>query len=89
MKVILRYVEEGWLGRTQNRVEGIIFHYDPENDTKTKIKDVPEKDILAKIEGNWQDKLYFTLSKSPVRATQSNIHIGSAFTNSQLRTNTS
>lgn len=65
MKVILRYVEEGWLGRTQNRVEGIIFHYDPENDTKTKIKDVPEKDILAKIEGNWQDKLYFTLSKSP------------------------
>lgn len=69
MKVILRYVEEGWLGRTQNKVEGVIFHYDPENDTKTKIKDIPEKDILARIEGSWQDKLYFMLPKSPVSPT--------------------
>jgi len=61
MKVILEYLEEGWLGRTQNKVQGVIFKYDPQNDTKTKIRDVPEKDVLARVEGCWQDKVYYTL----------------------------
>ncbi|KAL8830833.1 MAG: hypothetical protein Q9170_005560 [Blastenia crenularia] len=61
IKAILHYLEEGWLGKTQNRVLGVIFKYDPENDNKTKIKDVSEKDILAKIEGCWQDKVHYTL----------------------------
>ncbi|KAF2175920.1 oxysterol-binding protein-like protein [Zopfia rhizophila CBS 207.26] len=65
IKVILQYLEEGWLGRTQNKVEGVIFTYDPENDTKTKIKDVPEKDILGRVEGCWQDKVYYTLGSQP------------------------
>jgi hypothetical protein len=42
-------------------MQGVVFTYDPENDTKTKIKDVPDKDVLARIEGNWQDKMYYTL----------------------------
>ncbi|KAK7521620.1 oxysterol-binding protein-like protein [Phyllosticta citriasiana] len=61
IKVILHYLEEGWLGKTQNRVEGVIFTYDPQNDTKTKIKDVSDKDVLARIEGSWHDKVYYTL----------------------------
>jgi hypothetical protein len=61
IKTILQYVEEGWLGKTQNRVEGVIFRYDPENDNKTRIRDVPEKDILARTFGNWRDKLYYSL----------------------------
>ncbi|KAF2869040.1 oxysterol-binding protein-like protein [Massariosphaeria phaeospora] len=61
IKVILQYLEEGWLGRTQNKVEGVIFTYDPNNDTKTRIKDVSEKDVLGRIEGNWQDKVYYSL----------------------------
>jgi hypothetical protein len=61
IKTILQYVEEGWLGKTQNRVEGVIFRYDPENDNKTRIRDVPEKDILARTSGNWRDKLYYSL----------------------------
>lgn len=67
IKVILHYVEEGWLGRTQNKVQGVVFRYDPDHDTRTRIKDVPDKDILVKIEGCWQDKIYFTLPKSSVR----------------------
>jgi len=35
------------------------------SDTTTKIKEVPEKDILARIEGNWQDKVYYTLGNKP------------------------
>lgn len=51
IKTILHYVEEGWLGKTQNKVEGVVFRYDPENDDKNRIRDVPEKDILARIWG--------------------------------------
>ncbi|KAM3069978.1 hypothetical protein ACMFMG_003985 [Clarireedia jacksonii] len=61
LKTILQYQEEGWLGKTQNKVEGIVFHYDPENDNKTRIKEVSEKDVLVKVNGNWKDKLYFSL----------------------------
>jgi hypothetical protein len=59
-------MEEGWLGKTQNKVEGVIFRYDPENDNKTKIKDVPDKDVLARISGNWKEKLYFSLGAKGV-----------------------
>lgn len=66
IKVILHYLEEGWLGKTQNKVEGVIFTYDPENDNKTKIRDVPDKDVLARIEGCWHDKIYYSLGSGPV-----------------------
>ncbi|KAF2501013.1 hypothetical protein BU16DRAFT_522072 [Lophium mytilinum] len=69
IKVILEYLEEGWLGRTQNKVQGVIFTYDPENDTKAKIKDVPDKDVLGRIEGNWQDKVYYTLGSQAFAKT--------------------
>lgn len=60
IKAILHYLEEGWLGKTQNKIEGVIFRYDPDNDNKTKIRDVAEKDVLGRITGNWKDKLYFS-----------------------------
>lgn len=67
MKTILHYIEEGWLGKTQNKVEGVVFRYDPENDNKTRIKDVPDKDVLARITGNWKEKLYYSLGPKSVR----------------------
>ncbi|KAG9245453.1 hypothetical protein BJ878DRAFT_458259 [Calycina marina] len=66
IKTILHYLEEGWIGRTQNKVEGIVFRYDPENDDKIRIRDVPETDILARVSGNWKDKLYYSLGAKPV-----------------------
>ena len=66
MKAILNYAEESWLGKTQNKVNGVIFNYDPENDNKNRIKDVPEKDVLAKLEGAWHDEVYYTLPGSKV-----------------------
>jgi hypothetical protein len=66
-KTILHYIEEGWLGKTQNKVEGVIFNYDPENDDKTRIRDVPDKDVLARISGNWREKLYFSIGPKYVR----------------------
>ncbi|CAO1602862.1 hypothetical protein XANCAGTX0491_006460 [Xanthoria calcicola] len=61
IKVILHYLEEGWLGKAQNRVLGVIFQYDPDNDSMAKIKDVPEKDVLARIDGCWQDQVRYTM----------------------------
>ncbi|ODH27737.1 hypothetical protein ACO22_04123 [Paracoccidioides brasiliensis] len=61
IKAILQYLDEGWLGKAQNRVSGVIFRYDPENDNKIRIKDVPEADILARIDGCWHEKIYYTL----------------------------
>ncbi|KAE8348149.1 hypothetical protein BDV28DRAFT_144258 [Aspergillus coremiiformis] len=62
IKVILQYMEDGWIGRAQNKVEGVIFRYDPNMDTTTKIKDVLESDILAKISGSWHGQVYYTLA---------------------------
>lgn len=62
MKAILQYMEEGWLGRSQNKLEGVIFRYSPDKDTTTKLKDVPESDILARISGSWHGKIYYTLA---------------------------
>ncbi|PGH12558.1 hypothetical protein AJ79_04179 [Helicocarpus griseus UAMH5409] len=62
IKAILQYLEEGWIGKAQNRVVGVIFRYDPENDDKTRIKDVPEADVLARIEGCWHEKISYTLT---------------------------
>jgi hypothetical protein len=58
LKVILEYLEEGWL-------QGVVFKYDPKADNITKIKDVSDKEVLARIEGNWQDKIYYTLGSKP------------------------
>ncbi|KAL4995709.1 hypothetical protein BDV10DRAFT_174215 [Aspergillus recurvatus] len=62
IKVILQYLEEGWISRAQNKVEGVIFRYDPDKDTITRIKDVPEGDVLAKISGSWHGQMYYTLA---------------------------
>lgn len=66
IKVLLQYMEESWLGKTQNKVEGVVFKYDPNNDNKTKIRDVSEKDVLARIEGCWHDKIYYSLGGKPL-----------------------
>lgn len=61
IKVILHYLDEGWLGKSQNRVEGVIFRYDPDDDVYSRIKDVPQRDILAKIDGCWQEQVYYSI----------------------------
>ena len=66
IKVILEYLEDGWLGKSQNRVVGVIFSYDPENDVPDQhIKGVSQKDIIARVEGAWKDKIYYTLGNGP------------------------
>ncbi|KIW02851.1 hypothetical protein, variant [Verruconis gallopava] len=65
IKVILEYLGDSWIGSAQNKVHGVIFTYDPNADTKTKVKDVPEADVIGRIEGSWTDKVYYTLGKEP------------------------
>ncbi|KAJ5566312.1 Oxysterol-binding protein [Penicillium sp. DV-2018c] len=60
LKAILQYLEEGWIGRSQNKLEGVIFRYNPDKDNITRVKDVSEADIVARISGSWHGKIYFT-----------------------------
>ncbi|KAF3941718.1 hypothetical protein ABW19_dt0206700 [Dactylella cylindrospora] len=64
LKVILHYLEEPWVGRSRYKVEGVIFKYDPDNDTITRIRDVPEEDVKARIDGSWITQMYYTLAGS-------------------------
>lgn len=61
MKAILHYLDEGWLGKTLNKVHGLVYRYDPDNDNITRLKDVPKKDILAEVEGCWQEQIYYSI----------------------------
>lgn len=60
MKAILQYMEDGWLGRTQYKLEGVIFRYDPDQDNITRFKDVPGATVLATLSGSWHGKIYYT-----------------------------
>lgn len=62
IKTIMQYHEEGWLGKAQNKMEGVIFRYDPQNDDKTQIRQVPQEDILAKIGGNWKERIFVSFA---------------------------
>lgn len=65
IKTILHYLDEGWLGSSKNIVQGVAFRYDPKNDNITRLKDIPEKDILAKVEGCWKEQVYYTVPNTP------------------------
>ncbi|KZZ94244.1 oxysterol binding protein-like protein [Moelleriella libera RCEF 2490] len=66
LKAILHYVEEGWLGRTTNKIDGVVFRYDPENDSKTLVQHVPDEDVLVRLSGPWREKVVFTIGSKPV-----------------------
>jgi oxysterol-binding protein-related protein 9/10/11 len=65
IKVLLHYLEEGYFGKTQNKVEGVVYKCDVESDKTTKISDVPDKDVLGRLEGNWREKVYFAHGATP------------------------
>ena len=59
LKAILIYEETGWAFRSQNKVTGVIYNYDPENDKYARVKEVPEKEVLVRMEGVWQEQIYY------------------------------
>ena len=65
IKVLLNYLEEGFFGKTQNKVEGVIYKCDVETDNTTKVSSVPDKQILGRIDGCWKDRIYFALGSTP------------------------
>jgi hypothetical protein len=72
LKAILHYLDEGWIGKSQNLVQGVIYKYDPSSDKTTRIKDVPEKSIVARIEGCWKEKIYYIIPSTSVDSQEPN-----------------
>lgn len=60
LTVLLNYVGESYFGKTQNKVEGVIYKSEGESSTYDAIKDVPDKVVLARINGSWKDKIYLS-----------------------------
>ncbi|EME77782.1 uncharacterized protein MYCFIDRAFT_168398 [Pseudocercospora fijiensis CIRAD86] len=70
IKTILHYLEEGYFGKTQNKVEGVIYKpADIKNDTINKLKDVPKDQILGRLEGVWTEKIYFSPGATEFKKT--------------------
>jgi oxysterol-binding protein-related protein 9/10/11 len=59
LKAILMYEEAGWPFRSQNKMTGVIYQYDPDNDKYSKLKDVPDEEVLVRLEGIWQEQIYY------------------------------
>jgi hypothetical protein len=57
---------QSWFHKPRFAIEGVIFRYDPDNDTITKIKSVPPKDLLINITGSWRGEIYFSRPNSKV-----------------------
>ncbi|CZT15375.1 related to oxysterol binding protein [Ramularia collo-cygni] len=71
LKTILHYLEEGYFGKTQNKVEGIVYKpADISKDSVTRLKDVPTKEILGRIEGVWTEKLWFSKGSAEFKKTK-------------------
>jgi oxysterol-binding protein-related protein 9/10/11 len=66
-------MEEGWVGKSQNKVQGVMFRYDPANDKYTRLKDVPDKDVLVRVEGCWQEQIYYSIPSSPTVKEQDGV----------------
>ncbi|KAF8536038.1 hypothetical protein BDD12DRAFT_935826 [Trichophaea hybrida] len=64
IRCILQYIGDSWLGKPKHRVEGVIYRFDHATEDIERIKDVPIKAILAKIEGSWMNQLYYTMTGS-------------------------
>lgn len=71
LKAILYYPSEGWVGKAQNKVQGVIYKYDPENDKYQKIRDVPDELVVARIDGCWHEQIFFTLGPKSFDKTSS------------------
>ncbi|KAI5361168.1 Putative oxysterol-binding protein [Septoria linicola] len=71
LKTILQYHEEGYFGKTQNKVEGILYRpADFASDNVTKLKDVPKDQIVGRIEGVWTEKIWYSPGSTEFRKTK-------------------
>ena len=66
---MIDYKDESWLGRPRFLLEGVIFRYDPGNETHmswTKTKQVPSDRVVATFEGNWMKQIKYKLKGEKV-----------------------
>ncbi|GAA93929.1 uncharacterized protein L969DRAFT_167801 [Mixia osmundae IAM 14324] len=64
LRTLLAYVDESWLGKAKYAVEGVIYECEEGREQYDKIKRVPDKDVLARIEGSWRGALRYKLTSS-------------------------
>lgn len=66
---MIDYKDESWLGRPRFLLEGVIYKYDPGNETHmswTKCKQVPSDRVVVTFEGNWMKQIKYKLKGEKV-----------------------
>ncbi|RMD42089.1 hypothetical protein DV735_g3023, partial [Chaetothyriales sp. CBS 134920] len=71
LKAILTYSETIWPQKYENRVNGVIYKYDEANDKYKKAKDVPDKEVLVRLDGVWQEQIYYWFPSGDRKAKKS------------------
>ncbi|VDB87927.1 unnamed protein product [Peniophora sp. CBMAI 1063] len=75
LRAVLEYKEEGWLGKAQYAVEGVVFTYSEDEDATvsewTKVKHVPRERVIAELEGSWRGVLRWRRVNSPAASNSS------------------
>lgn len=57
-RAIITYGEESWITKPKFLVEGVIYETDGGASAEyTKIKQVPESAVVARLKGNWKGKI--------------------------------
>lgn len=57
-RAIITYGEESWISKPKFLVEGVIYEVDSDASAAyTKIKQVPEAAVVARLKGSWKGKI--------------------------------
>jgi hypothetical protein len=67
-RAVITYNEESWITKPKFLVEGVIYETDGGASAEyTKIKQVPESAVVARIKGSWKGKITLKRKGEKVR----------------------
>lgn len=60
-RTIVEYKDESWITKAKYYLEGVIYEYGPNDDPDayTQIKQVPQEQVIATLEGSWKGKIMY------------------------------
>lgn len=61
LRTIVEYKDESWITKAKYYLEGVIYEYGPNDDPDafTHIKQVPQEQVVATLEGTWKGKITY------------------------------
>ncbi|KAL1919830.1 uncharacterized protein VTP21DRAFT_1761 [Calcarisporiella thermophila] len=71
LKAVLEYKEERWFNKPKFQVEGVVFRYDPTNESDlaiNRIKQIPKsQQIICRLKGSWRGEIWVEFEEKEKR----------------------